>query len=71
MTDVPTPQLDAAGGESDQVPRLLEFRRQHPDVRVEFGGPFWQAIIPEPRGETVITRYELKALLDKLDELLP
>ena len=54
----------------DQVPRLLSFRETHPDVTIAFGGPFWQAIIPEPHGETVITRYELKALLDKLDELL-
>jgi hypothetical protein len=58
------------GPDHDQVPRLLEFRKAHPDVIVAFGGPFWQAIVPEPRGETVITRYELKALLDKLDELL-
>lgn len=54
----------------DQVPRLMEFRDQHPGVIVAFGGPFWQAIIPEPDGETVITRYSLKALLDKLGELL-
>jgi hypothetical protein len=30
-----------------------------------------QARIPEPNGETVITRYILKELLDKLGELLP
>jgi hypothetical protein len=29
-----------------------------------------QARIPEPGGETVITRYTLRELLDKLDELL-
>ena len=29
----------------------------------------WQARIPEPDGETVITRYTLRELLDKLDEL--
>jgi len=27
-------------------------------------------VIPEPDGETVTTRYTLRALLDKLDELL-
>jgi len=54
----------------DQVPRLLRFREAHPDVIVAFGGPFWQAIIPEPHGETAVTRYDLKALLDKLSELL-
>jgi hypothetical protein len=31
----------------DQVPRLLRFREAHPDVTIAFGGPFWQAIIPE------------------------
>jgi hypothetical protein len=29
----------------------------------------WQGRIPEPHGETVITRYTLKPLLDKLEEL--
>ena len=29
----------------------------------------WQGRIPEPTGETVITRYTLKPLLDKLEEL--
>jgi len=28
-----------------------------------------QARIPEPNGEVVITRYSLRELLDKLDEL--
>lgn len=51
------------GPDHDQVPRLLEFREQHPNVIIAFG-------YPEPHGETVITRYELKALLDKLGELL-
>ena len=31
----------------------------------------WQARIPQPHGETVITRYILRELLDKLDELIP
>ena len=46
------------------------FRAAHPDVIIgtgEFGT--WQAPIPEPNGETVITRYTLKPFLDKLDEL--
>jgi hypothetical protein len=30
-----------------------------------------QALIPGPDGGTVITRYVLRELLDKLDELLP
>ena len=54
----------------DQVVRLARFRNEHPDVIIapaEFGT--WQARIPEPHGETVTSRYTLKDLLDKLDEL--
>ena len=29
----------------------------------------WQACIPEPNGEHIISRYTLRELLDKLDEL--
>ncbi|MGO9192425.1 MAG: hypothetical protein ACLP8X_28745 [Streptosporangiaceae bacterium] len=64
------PALRLAQGEPDQVPRLLAFRAAHPDVIVgagEFGT--WQARIPEPAGETVVNRYRLCELLDKLDEL--
>jgi len=57
--------------ELDQVIRLARFRAAHPDVIVGDGGfGTMQARIPEPSGETVITRYTLKELLDKLDELL-
>jgi len=62
--------LRLAQDEPDQVPRLLAFRAAHPDVIVgagEFGT--WQARIPEPNGETVVNRYRLVELLDKLDEL--
>ncbi len=57
------------GPDPDQVPRLLEYRKQHPDVTIELDG-FWRAVIPAENGETVICRYELRDLLDKLDELL-
>jgi hypothetical protein len=56
--------------EPGQAARLQLFRADHPTVvvgRYEFGT--WQAIIPEANGETCITRYDLKTLLDKLDEL--
>ena len=59
------------GGELDQVARLARFREQHPDVIVGDGGfGTMQARIPEPAGETVITRYTVRELLDKLDDLL-
>jgi hypothetical protein len=53
----------------DQVPRRAAYEATHPDVTITFHGHHWQAVIPEPRGEMVITRYTLKVLLDKLDEL--
>jgi len=56
-------------GGPDQVPRLLRFREQHPDVTITLDG-FWRAVIPAENGETVICRYELGALLDKLAEVL-
>jgi len=56
--------------EPDQVVRLREFRAAHPDVIIGPGGfGTWQARIPEPKGETVATRYTLRELLDRLDEL--
>jgi hypothetical protein len=56
--------------ELDQVVRLARFRAAHPDVIVGDGGfGTVQARIPEPDGETVITRYTLRELLDRLDEL--
>jgi hypothetical protein len=58
--------------ELDQVARLVSFRRAHPEVIVGDGGfGTMQARIPEPNGETVITRYTLRELLDRLDELRP
>jgi len=66
------PSLGIASDEPDQVLRLARFRREHPDVIIGDGGfGTWQARIPEPHGETVITRHILRELLDKLDELLP
>ena len=50
--------------------RLTRFRAEHPDVIIgtgEFGT--WEARIPEPAGETVTTRYTLRQLLDRLDQL--
>lgn len=55
----------------EQTVRLARFRQAHPDVIVGGGGfGTWQARIPEPDGETVITRYALRDLVDKLEELL-
>lgn len=54
-----------------ELERLGQIRAEHPDVLVGGGGfGTWQAIIPEENGETVITRYTLRELLDKLGEIL-
>ncbi len=56
--------------EPDQVLRLQAFRAAHPEVIIgDFGFGVWQARIPEPSGEQIISRYTLRELLDKLDEL--
>ena len=56
--------------EYDQVLRLGRFREDHPAIMIGAGNGWWQALIPEPDGEIVTTRYTLRALLDKLDDLL-
>jgi hypothetical protein len=63
--------LRLADDEPDQVLRLQAFRATHPEVIIGDGGfGTWQARIPEPSGETVTTRYTLRELLDRLDELV-
>ena len=58
--------------ELDQLARLARFRAAHPEAILGDGGfGTVQARIPELNGETVITRYTLRELLDKLDELQP
>lgn len=64
------PALYVVPDEPDQVLRLARFREEHPDVIIatgEFGT--WQARIPQPIGEIVTTRYTLRNLLDRLDQL--
>lgn len=59
-----------APDEPDQLLRLRRFRLAHPEVIVGDGGfGTLQARIPEESGETVVTRYTLRDLLDKLTEL--
>jgi hypothetical protein len=56
--------------EPAQTMRLAMFRQSYPKVIVGDGGfGTFQARIPEDNGETVITRYTLRELLDKLDEV--
>jgi hypothetical protein len=65
---VPRPGTD----EADQLIRLAAFRAAHPDVVIGDGGfGTWQARVPQPNGETVITRYALAELLDELAGICP
>ena len=61
--------LRLASDEWGQLWRLGQFRRRHPGVVIGAGEGWWQARIPEPDGELVITRYTLRELLNKLDQL--
>jgi hypothetical protein len=64
------PALARGPHELDQIPRKAAFRAAHPRVEIREGAGYWQARIPEENGEMVITRYTLRELLDKLDQLL-
>jgi len=54
-------------GEQDQKRRLDRFRSVNPDVAIGAGSGYWQAQVPEVSGSTVITRHNLRDLLDVLD----
>ena len=55
----------------DQVMRLARLRSRFPQARIyPVQGAAWQADITEPDGQTVITRYTLRELLDKVSEVL-
>jgi len=55
-----------------QLWRLGQFRARNPGIviRRDTDLGFWQAWIPVSNGGTVITRYLLQELLDKLEDLL-
>jgi 2'-5' RNA ligase len=55
----------------DQVPRRMAYEAAHPHVTITYHRTYWQAVVREQGGETVVSRYELKALLDKLESLDP
>jgi hypothetical protein len=53
----------------DQVMRRREYEAAHPNVEIIYLNPYWQAIVREDDGETIITRPSLGKLLDKLESL--
>jgi hypothetical protein len=67
-----TPRLEFVLDGPDELARLRQFRAGHPDVLIGDGGfGTWQALIPEVNGETVVTRYTLRELLDRLALICP
>jgi hypothetical protein len=50
--------------------RREQLLRAHPNLRISAGTGYWQAEIDEPRGQTVITRYGLGELLDRVEFVL-
>lgn len=67
-----TPRLEFVLDGPDDLARLRQFRVGHPDVLIGDGGfGTWQDLIPEVNGETVVTRYTLRELLDRLAVIFP
>jgi hypothetical protein len=57
----------------DQVLRLQQFRRRHPEVDIQHRrepGWHWEACWRGPDGTTVLADYELAGLIDRLEAAL-
>jgi hypothetical protein len=52
----------------DQVPRREQFEQAHPEVRITFLGPVWEA---RAGGEVITTQFHLQHLLDVLEGMFP
>lgn len=62
--------MQAVPDSHDQVTRRLAFEQSHPEVTIYYLRPAWQGVIKLPDGEEVITRYDLRWLLDELEKRL-
>ncbi len=67
MTGPALPALRIVRDEQDQVPRLEQFRADHPEVVILLRGATPRAWI----GRRKIERYTLRALLDELEQTVP
>ena len=67
MTGPALPALRTARDEQDQVPRLEQFRADHPEVVILLRGAAPRAWI----GRRKIERHTLRALLDDLEQTVP
>jgi hypothetical protein len=63
----PPALLALSPADACHVLRLDAFRAGHPEWVIGSGTGFWQARMSEPDAETIITRYSLSELLDKLE----
>ena len=63
----PVPMVRGEPDYLEQVPRLASYRHEHPGAEIIYLGSFWQYILIEGNGLTVIIRRTLEDLLDKLE----
>jgi hypothetical protein len=60
------------GDDFDQLPRKRAFEAQHPEAFIGMiTSDTWQARIRQKDGETVITRWYLRELMDELEKRYP
>ena len=64
MTRLTLPAPDTA------LIRREQMLTAHPRLRISAGTGYWQAELAEPGGKTIITRYELGELLDRVEFVL-
>jgi hypothetical protein len=60
------------GDDFDQLPRKRAFEAQHPEAFIGMiASGTWQARVREESGETVVTRWHLRDLMDELEKRYP
>jgi hypothetical protein len=60
------------GDDFDHLPRKRAFEAQHPEAFIGMiASGTWQARIRQKNGETVITRWYLRDLMDELEKRYP
>ena len=65
----PVRTVTAGGDDFDQISRKRSFQAPHPEIFIGLiASATLQARIPEEDGETIITRWYLRDLLDELDK---
>jgi hypothetical protein len=58
--------------QADQVVRRRQFEEANPGVQICWRpGAAWAGVVPVPGGEEIITAFELRELLDRLERSSP